>query len=96
MLTDEEYLNVMDSIGIILPYEIPENQNISEDEARGIINKWFESSPDRKSMKNRQKSRIVETLSTKFVKAMTVRRSNMVRIEEGVLSTKKSSARISS
>lgn len=91
-MTNEEYLNVMDSIGVIIPYELPENNNFSEDEARKIINSWFESSPERKSIRKAQKSKIVNTLSTKFVKAMTMKREKTAFIGEGVLnSTRKAS-----
>ena len=87
----------MDSIGVIIPYELPENNNFSEDEARKIINSWFESSPERKSMRKAQKSKIVNTLSTKFIKAITMKRETSAFIGEGILnSTKKSSVRQSS
>ena len=41
----------MDSIGVALPYEMPDNTELSEEQAREIINRWFESSPERKSMR---------------------------------------------
>lgn len=66
LLTDDELLNLMDSIGVMVPTDLPDTDGLSEEEARRIINSWFESSPDRKSMKNRRKTKIIDELSTKY------------------------------
>lgn len=92
ILTDEEYLNMMDSIGVELPYDLPENHGLSEEEARKIINSWFDSSPERKSMKGNRRSKIVQALSTKYAKAYTIKKQTMkyeIKIDDGVLSSAK-------
>ena len=35
----------MGSIGVKGPYQMPDNEEFTEDDARKIINSWFNSSP---------------------------------------------------
>jgi hypothetical protein len=55
--------------------KLPDNFDL-EEEARRIINSWFESSPERKNIQEPQKGELLRQLSNKYVQAFTTKLKN--------------------
>mmetsp|Transcript_16520 Transcript_16520/g.25516 ORF Transcript_16520/g.25516 Transcript_16520/m.25516 type:complete len:145 (+) Transcript_16520:3091-3525(+) len=70
ILSDQEYFNVMKTIGVLDEEQVNDDE-FNKDEAWKIINKWFESSPERKSLKSSTKEEIKNKMTSEFTKRLS-------------------------